>query len=130
MSAKDQCPFCRKIRQGRDRHGKVTDEGAGVVSFEPLGPVAPGHRLFVPRVHATAAGHNPGAAASAFASAAAYAVKHGIREYNLIQSNGHAATQTVPHVHVHLVPRREGDGLALPWSPPLAESGLTEKEQS
>lgn len=116
MSAKDQCPFCRKIRQGRDRHGKVADEGSGVVSFDPLGPVTPGHRLFVPRVHVTAAGHNPGAAASAFASAAAYAVKHGIREYNLIQSNGPAASQTVPHVHVHLVPRRDGDGLALPWT--------------
>lgn len=110
------CPFCRKIRQGRDRHGTVTDEGSGVVSFVPLNPVTDGHRLFVPRVHVTRAAHNPGAVGTTFAVAAAWAGSRGLLDYNLIQSNGAAATQTVPHVHVHLVPRRDGDGLALPWT--------------
>ena len=35
---------------------------------------------------------------------------------NLITSIGAAATQTVFHLHVHVVPRHEGDGLLLPWS--------------
>jgi histidine triad (HIT) family protein len=35
---------------------------------------------------------------------------------NLITSAGRAATQSVMHLHLHLVPRLDGDGLALPWS--------------
>jgi histidine triad (HIT) family protein len=38
-------------------------------------------------------------------------------QWNLITSAGPDATQTVFHLHVHLVPRRPGDGLLLPWSP-------------
>lgn len=37
-------------------------------------------------------------------------------DMNLITSRGPAATQTVPHLHLHLIPRREGDGLTLPWT--------------
>ena len=34
---------------------------------------------------------------------------------NLITSRGRAATQSVFHLHLHLVPRADNDGLALPW---------------
>jgi histidine triad (HIT) family protein len=37
---------------------------------------------------------------------------------NLITSKGREATQTVFHMHLHLVPRAENDGLLLPWSVP------------
>ena len=36
---------------------------------------------------------------------------------NIIQSNGPAAWQTVFHLHVHVIPRYEGDPLRLPWVP-------------
>ncbi len=36
---------------------------------------------------------------------------------NLITSKGEAATQSVFHLHVHIVPRQEGDRLPLPWTP-------------
>jgi histidine triad (HIT) family protein len=41
---------------------------------------------------------------------------------NLITSKGSAATQTVFHLHVHLVPRQVDDGLPLPWTPPRSRS--------
>jgi histidine triad (HIT) family protein len=41
---------------------------------------------------------------------------------NLITSVGSAATQTVFHLHVHVVPRRAGDGLALPWTSQKADA--------
>lgn len=34
---------------------------------------------------------------------------------NLVQSNGEAGQQDVPHVHVHLVPRQTGDSIILSW---------------
>jgi histidine triad (HIT) family protein len=49
---------------------------------------------------------------------------------NLITSKGAAATQTVYHLHVHVVPRQGGDGLPLPWTPQhtaraAAQNGVT-----
>jgi histidine triad (HIT) family protein len=37
-------------------------------------------------------------------------------DFNLITSRGKFATQTILHTHIHYVPRRENDGLFLPWT--------------
>jgi diadenosine tetraphosphate (Ap4A) HIT family hydrolase len=106
------CPFCARINRNEyiDRYGNV-------VRFEPLNPVVPGHMLFVPARHATSAAIDPDGAAQAMEFAAAY-----VRDIyahhtaaNIITSIGPAATQTVWHTHIHVIPRREGDGLTLPW---------------
>lgn len=103
------CPFCKRISHfDFDRmYGSV------VVRFEPLGPVTPGHMLFVPSWHA----EHPDVRAvrAAMGYAESYAQTQG-EDYNLITSSGEAATQTIDHIHVHYVPRREGDGLHLPWT--------------
>jgi len=44
-------------------------------------------------------------------------VRRRVGPCNVITSVGREATQSVFHLHVHVVPRREGDGLALPWTP-------------
>lgn len=36
---------------------------------------------------------------------------------NIVQNNGAAAGQTVPHYHVHIIPRWEGDGALRHWAP-------------
>jgi diadenosine tetraphosphate (Ap4A) HIT family hydrolase len=105
------CPFC-----GRVERGECDVDFAwplDVVSFEPLNPVTPGHRLFLPLRHI----EHPHAPATGRCMVAAewWAEKQG-EDFNLITSSGAHATQTVPHIHVHYVPRREGDGLHLPWA--------------
>lgn len=40
----------------------------------------------------------------------------GPENWAIITSIGANATQTVRHTHLHVVPRRPGDGLALPWT--------------
>jgi histidine triad (HIT) family protein len=40
---------------------------------------------------------------------------------NLLQSNGKAAWQTIFHLHVHVIPRYDGDPLQLPTRPERAE---------
>lgn len=103
------CVFCDRI----DRHDFDQMYSYTVVRFEPLNPVTPGHMLFVPTWHALHP--DAGAVRAAMGYAEAYAQKQGV-DFNLITSSGPAATQTIPHVHVHYVPRGADDGLALPWT--------------
>lgn len=104
------CVFCHRIK-----NYEFDFEDLYTVSFEPLNPVTPGHRLFIPKDHVPNAGISPTATANAFFAAAQFAYTEGT-EYNLITSAGPSATQTIFHVHIHYVPRRPGDGLHLPWT--------------
>lgn len=107
------CVFC-EIVKNEDAEG-FRFEGPGVVSFIPLNPVVPGHRLFVPTVHSGDAGINPATAASAFEDACDWGHQKN-EDFNIITSRGSLATQTVFHTHIHYVPRRPDDGLSLPWT--------------
>ena len=104
------CVFCDIIEKGHYQ----ADHGT-VVSFIPLDPVTPGHTLFVPKTHFADAAEMPEYAGDVMTAAAEVARSWG-DDANLITSIGPAATQSVFHMHLHLVPRRHGDGLALPWT--------------
>lgn len=110
MTAED-CPFCGRIDRGEfDYHDDWS------VAFQPLNPVTPGHFLVVPRKHVASALESPLHAGHAAAFAAELAGLMDLDAFNLITSSGSAATQTVRHLHWHVVPRREDDGLHLPWT--------------
>jgi histidine triad (HIT) family protein len=85
------------------------------VAFTPLNPVTVGHVLIVPRRHITVPHEDPELYQSVSGRAAVFA---GMMEthYNLITNVGEEATQSIGHLHVHLIPRFHGDGLQLPWS--------------
>lgn len=125
MSGFDQnCPFCTRILRG-----EYTTSYGGAVAFEPLNPVTPGHLLVVPRQHATDASCDPAGAAAAMVLAAKIVRAMGFHDdhpesgphANIITSIGEHASQTVWHTHLHVVPRRAGDGLALPWTGQAAQ---------
>lgn len=77
--------------------------------------IAAGHMLIIPRRHVPDFSTDAAASAAVMARAAEIAGDF-TGPVNLIASRGAAATQTVNHLHLHLVPRRAGDGLALPWT--------------
>lgn len=108
------CVFCLII-QGHVDAKDFVRHGETAVSFVPLNPVVPGHRLFVPVRHAVDFSADPGYGCPAFYQAGKWAAVQDVA-FNLITSGGHAATQTILHTHVHYVPRAEDDGLKLPWS--------------
>lgn len=111
------CPFCL-IVAGQEPADIIANVGP-VVIFTPLNPVAEDHVLVVPRQHNTTPHENPLGFGEAMSYAAMYALgasSRGVGAYNIIVNAGAAATQTIEHVHIHLVPRAEGDGLALPWT--------------
>lgn len=105
------CAFCDRL----DRGEYFKTEEQIVVAFEPLNPVTPGHMLFLPVEHVDHAAQRPWITGVTMEAASIYAGRRE-EEFNLITSAGPVATQTIHHLHIHYVPRREGDGLHLPWT--------------
>lgn len=105
------CPFC-DIIAGNGPATIVHRSDVGL-AIEPLEPVTPGHLIVFPIDHVPDALADP----LVTAGTAAWVAQIAEEPCNLITSVGTAATQTVQHLHWHIVPRREGDGLRLPWSP-------------
>lgn len=86
-----------------------------VFSMKPRDRVHPGHTLFFPLIHVEDAGQEPIITAWVMQAAAKWA-KQNFSYYNIITSVGEPATQSVFHLHVHVVPRCSNDGFKLPWS--------------
>ena len=112
------CVFC-KIVAGQIPSTRVYEDAA-VLAFMDIGQVNPGHVLVAAKKHAANLFELDIDQAAAIARASwtiARAVKaaFGPEGLSVYQANGKAAGQTVFHYHVHLVPRRDGDGMALSW---------------
>lgn len=109
MTSRD-CMFC-KIAAG-EAPAQVVYLWQDAIAIRPLNPVCEGHILVIPKRHVEHALEDPDTTGLAFRRAALL----GTYPCNLITSVGAEATQTVMHLHVHIVPRRAGDRLLLPWS--------------
>ncbi len=79
------------------------------------GGVNDSHVLVIPRVHVADAGEDPAVTAAVMARAAELMAERPAA--NIITSKGKAATQSVFHLHVHVISREDADGLPLPWTP-------------
>lgn len=106
-------------------------EDERVVAFFPTEPAVLGHVLVVPRRHVTdiwTLGESDAAYLGRVCVRLAGAVRKAFdpEGLNVIQSSGAAATQTVFHLHVHLVPRRTGDPMGPIWP---AETSYPEAEK-
>lgn len=113
------CLFC-EIASGR-REASIVHSDAVCMAFMDLHPVCEGHVLVIPRRHAERLdaldAHERGrvvelATAVRVAQARAGFAAEGA---NLLLNDGAAANQPVPHLHLHVVPRRRGDGLKIGW---------------
>jgi histidine triad (HIT) family protein len=107
------CPFCAIV--AGTAPADIVRDWPDAIAFRPLNPVSPGHVLVIPKRHEPTFRTDVGTAALTMARAAELAADID-GDVNLITSAGPAATQTVFHLHIHLVPRSMGDGLALPWT--------------
>ncbi len=105
----NECVFCNKIKD-MELHW-----GTGVIDFKPLNPVTPGHRLFIPISHVKDFSTNPKISGWVMEEVSKY-TRTLDTDYNIITSSGENATQSVFHLHVHVVPRHKGDSLMLPWT--------------
>ncbi len=119
----DPCVFCR-ILAGELPASLVLDNDL-VAAFLDIHPWNPGHTLVLPRRHVESfTDQNPNEVEqlALCGQRIAAAMKRGLEgceAINLSLADGGAAGQDVPHTHLHVVPRRAGDGLG--WRIPAAQ---------
>jgi histidine triad (HIT) family protein len=116
----DNCPFCDIIAGRAD--ARIVGETPGTIAFFPLRPAALGHTLVIPKHHVANIWKADREVVEQVAWATAVAAKALRRALspdglNIINSTGEAASQTVFHLHVHLVPRWSGDHIGNLWPP-------------
>lgn len=126
----DGCPFC-EIVHGDDPDAREVYRDEHTVAFFPTEPSVLGHTMVIPRAHVPDIWHltdHQAAELSLTTLRIATAIRDSLAPdgLNVIQSNGRAASQSVMHVHVHLVPRREGDRIGRIWPP---ESNYSEAQK-
>jgi histidine triad (HIT) family protein len=122
---KEDCLFC-KIVSGKIPSYKVYEDEA-VFAFLDINPASEGHTLVAPKKHFSKfTDMNAKDVASLFEVARKITVaveKTSLAEgSNIGINNGEAAGQEIPHVHVHVIPRRRGDGgrgiKSIVWTEP------------
>ncbi len=120
MSAPPNCVFCRIV--SGEIPASVVFQSEYLLAFLDVGPLAEGHLLVVPKTHCESlADLAPEIAAELgrvlprFGRALLEVT--GAKGFNVLQNDGPAAGQVVPHVHFHLIPRRSGDNLGYRWLP-------------
>ena len=118
MAADPDCIFC-KIAAGEVPCFKLFED-ADTLAFMDINPVHDGNCLIIPKAHYPSVFEIAPKAMKAAARTAirlAKAVNAAVEPdgLNLVQSNGPGAAQSVDHFHIHVLPRRIGDGLLVNW---------------
>lgn len=111
-SSKNICKFCKIIRGEQPGYEIFEDEVS--YAFLDHRPLFPGHSLLVPKEHyETLIDLPPNLVAPLFSNAQllAQAMEEGLEAEGSFVAVNNRISQSVPHLHIHVVPRRKKDGL-------------------
>ena len=106
------CIFCQIV--SGEVAGHLVLEDDDFVAFLDARPVFKGHVLLVPREHVETLPDLPAELGAGFIAASqrlAVAVKEGLGAQGSFVAVNNTVSQSVPHLHLHVVPRTKGDGL-------------------
>ncbi len=106
------CAFCEIVRGERERYAVFEDEVS--VAFLDQRPLFPGHCLLVPKKHYETLMDLPASLiAPLFTNAKllAHAVEEALEAQGSFVAINNRVSQSVPHLHIHVVPRKRKDGL-------------------
>lgn len=111
-----ECIFC-KIVAG-ELPGHKIYENENVLAFLDIAPVSPGHTLVITKKHYVNFEDTPEEELGNLIKAVkkiGLAIKDslGVSGYNVTENNDPVAGQIIPHIHFHVIPRNENDGLKL-----------------
>jgi len=110
----EDCIFCDVIAEKISSYKVYEDDS--VMAFLDILPMSPGHTIVVPKKHVAdveVLSDNELCAMSLAAKKIGKAIMAGlgVKGYSFFLDNKSAANQHIAHVHLHVVPRKEGDGL-------------------
>ena len=106
------CIFCKIV--GKQIPAHVVYEDPSTLAFLDIAPAAEGHCLVIPKKHYAKLHEMPSKDAAALGSSlakVASAISKLSPDYNVLQNNGEAAGQVVHHVHFHIAPRSQQEGI-------------------
>ncbi|MGZ8842743.1 MAG: HIT family protein [Pyrinomonadaceae bacterium] len=112
LDVQSTCLFC-KIVSGTEA-ARVVFEDETSIAFLDHRPVFPGHCLLIPRTHYETLSDLPSDLIGPLftnAQLLARAVESGLEAHGTFVAMNNRVSQSVPHLHVHVVPRRRKDGL-------------------
>ncbi len=107
-----RCTFCRIVSETAE--SAIVFEDDISLAFLDRRPVFPGHCLLVPKEHYETLDDLPGSLVGplfANVQTLSRAVELGLNADGTFVAINNRISQSVPHLHVHVVPRRRGDGL-------------------
>ena len=107
-----ECLFCRIV--SGELPATIVYEDDDSVAFLDHRPLFPGHTLLVPREHVETLGELPAKNVGPYFEAAqllSRAVESAMDAEGTFVAMNNRVSQSVPHLHVHIVPRRKKDGL-------------------
>jgi histidine triad (HIT) family protein len=110
--ASDDCRFCAIVAGETDAHVVFEDELT--LAFLDIRPLFPGHTLLVPREHHEALWDLPEELVEPYFAnvrTLARAVREAMGAQGAFVAMNNIVSQSVPHLHTHVVPRNKKDGL-------------------
>jgi histidine triad (HIT) family protein len=111
--AKDEpCLFCKIV--SREVEAKIIFEDEISIAFLDVRPLFPGHVLLIPKAHYPTLTDLPAALIGPFftnAQMLARKVQAAMKADGSFVAINNIVSQSVPHLHVHIVPRKRSDGL-------------------
>jgi histidine triad (HIT) family protein len=124
------CVFCRVVAD--DDPSVLVYRTADVAGFLDIRPVFHGHVLLVPRAHHETLDQLPAALAGPLLTATQItmrALHQAVGAQGAFVASNNVISQSVPHVHWHVVPRSRGDGLRGFFWPrhPYADDGAMQR---
>ena len=125
----ENCLFCRIV--AGEIPAVVVFEDKNTIAFLDHRPLFPGHTLLVPREHSETLGDLPPAQVGPLfknAQLLSRVVQAAMEAEGTFVAMNNRVSQSVPHLHVHVVPRRRGDGLKGFFWPRTKYKGPEEME--
>jgi histidine triad (HIT) family protein len=112
----EECIFCKIVRADIPSYKVYEDDYT--LAFLDIAPVSKGHTLVIPKKHYVNFEDIPEEELSAVIKTVKRVGRmlkenFGVVGYNTQVNNDSIAGQIIPHIHFHLIPREEGDGLEL-----------------
>lgn len=113
MVENKDCVFCRIAR--KEIKVDIVKETKNFIAFPDKNPMTKGHTLIIPKEHYFTLIDMPKKLLKEFIELtqemAELRLSEGNFGFNLLMRNGDVAGQEVPHAHIHVIPRKKGDGV-------------------